>query len=95
MSENAKPNYDKMASDKLTPPLLENMIHEILSELSKDDCYPTEMQNAFKDTQIKVSYDDAIYKECIKCLVFMYRKNDPEKFYENSIHLFHYKLRLS
>ena len=54
MSENAKPDYDKMASDKLTPPMLENMNHEILSELSKD-CYPTEMQNAFIDTQIKVS----------------------------------------
>jgi len=82
LSENAKPYYDKMASEKPTPPLLENMIHEILSELSKDDCYPTEMQNAFKDTQIKVSYDDAIYKEYIQRLAFMCKKNDPEKFYE-------------
>ena len=63
VSESAQPtqpDYDKMASDNLTPPLLENMISEVLSDLSKDDCYPTEMQNAFKDTKIKVSYGHAI-----------------------------------
>ena len=72
-----------MAREKLPPPLLENMIHEILSELSKDDCYPTGMQKAFLDcTGVKVSHDHVIYKECIKCLAFMYKKSDPEKFYE-------------
>ena len=72
-----------MAREKLPPPLLENMIQEILSELSKDDCYPSGMQKAFKDcTQVKVSHDHVIYKECIKCLAFMYKKSDPEKFYE-------------
>lgn len=40
------------------------------------------MQNAVKDTKIKASYGHAIYKECIKCLAFMYKKNDPRKFYE-------------
>ena len=63
--------------------MLENMIHEILSEMSKDDCYPAEMQKAFKDcTQVKVSHNHVIYKECIECLAFMYKKNDQEKFYE-------------
>ena len=73
-----------MTREKLPPPLLENMIpHEILSELSKDECYPAEMQKAFKDcTQVKVSNDHVIYKGCIKCLAFMYKKNDPEKFSE-------------
>ena len=72
-----------MASEKLPPPMLENMIHKILSEMSKDDCYPIEMQKAFKDcTQVKVSHDHVIYKECIECLAFMYKKNDPEKFCE-------------
>lgn len=33
-----------MAREKLPPPLLKNMIHDILSELSKDEFYPTEMQ---------------------------------------------------
>ena len=72
-----------MAREKLPPPLLEKMIHEISSDLSKDDCYPTGMQKAFKHyTQVKVSHDHVIYKECIKCLAFMYKKSDPEKFYE-------------
>ena len=72
-----------MAREKLPPPLLENMIHEISSDLSKDDCYPAGMQKAFKDyTQVKVSHDHVIYKECIKCLAFMYKKSDPETFYE-------------
>ena len=72
-----------MAKEKLPPPLLENMIHEILSEPSKYDCYPGGMQEAFKDcTQVKVSHDHIIYKECIKCLAFMCKKNDLEKFYE-------------
>ena len=52
-----------MAREKLPPPLLENMIHEILSELSKDECYPAEMQKAFKDcTQVKVSHDHVIQR---------------------------------
>ena len=72
-----------MAREKLPPPLLKNMIHEILSELSKDEFYPTEMQKAFKDcTQVKVSHDHVRYKGCIKCLTFKYKKNDLEKFYE-------------
>ena len=36
-----------MARQKLPPPPLENMIHEILSELSKDDRYPAGMHKAF------------------------------------------------
>ena len=52
-----------MAREKLPPPLLENMIHEILSELSKDECYPAEMQKAVKDcTQVKVSHDHVIQR---------------------------------
>ena len=81
-----------MAREKLPPPLLKNMIHDILSELSKDEFYPTEMQKAFKDcTQVKVSHFHVIYKGCIKCLTRMTR----EVFMKNSIHLCHYKLRHS
>ena len=81
-----------MAREKLPPPLLENMIHEVLSELSKDEFYPTEMQKAFKDcTQVKVSHFHVIYEGCIKCLTRMTR----EVFMKNSIHLCHYKLRHS
>ena len=41
------------------------------------------MQKAFKDcTQVNVSHDHVIYKDCIECLAFMYKKSDPEKFYE-------------
>lgn len=32
-----KPDYDEISREKPPPPLLQNMIHEILSELSKDD----------------------------------------------------------
>ena len=60
-----------MAKEKLPPPL------------SKNDCYPAGMQKAFKDcTLFKVSHGHVIYKECIKCLAFMYKTSDPEKFYE-------------
>ena len=62
VNEGAKLDYKKVASEKLPPPMLENMIHEILSEMSKDDCYPTEMPKAFKDcTQVKVSHDHVLH----------------------------------
>ena len=58
------------------------MIVEIIDELSKDDCYPAEMQKKLESAKIKVSTDDTIYKECVGCLAFMLKKNDAEKFYE-------------
>jgi len=82
VNESAKPDYDRIASDKLSPSQLENMIVDIVVEVSKDDCYPAEMRKELEKAKVKVSNDDTIYKECVGCLALMLKKNDVEKFYE-------------
>ena len=74
----AEPDYARMATENLSASQLEDMVMEIFDDLSKDECYPAEMQRTFKTAKVHITNCDELYKQCVKCLAFMLKKNDAE-----------------
>lgn len=87
-----QPDNDKMASDNLTPPLLENMISEILSQHSKGDT-PQRFKMQSKIPKSKHHMVMLFTKSVSNVWHLCTKRMTQESFMKYSIHLCHYRRR--